>query len=542
MKKILSSILVVTMAIAIAGCSSTGNSGEKSDEEKYGERSKSFVFSYYEGGYGSEWLKAVADDYMENINKDVYIELKPNTDNNTAREKISSSTGTYDLYYIEVDLFNKADVLVELSDLFEMDVPGEAGVKVKDKIETRWLDYYNEDGSYYQMPATNFLGWNWSYNKTLLDETFGAGNYKLPATTNELLEMGDNLFDKSVFLTAYSGYDTTGGADYLRYAYELWFAQMAGLEGYNHYFNGEYNNGGKYEVAKDKPHNIIENKNPIEKTYAFAEALSQGRGGREYMHTKSESLSFLDAQFLQYQGSFKGTEEFPIAFYYNVASAEKEMEAYIKDGIIENQDIRIMKMPVISSIIDRTPTIKNDDTLSKVVDFVDGTGALPDGVSEADVNIVKEARNMVAELVCREFVITKNAQNIPEIKEFLSYLTSDKAQKIAAKESNGLGVLNYGYKPSETDLGITFSEYVKSANAVSKDALIIDIAKFDKKLGVFMGLSWYKDKKVGGGSLTENLYTKQAISSSEIYQSTLDSFSSNWADRIDQYFIQKGGR
>ena len=100
-----------------------------------------------------------------------------------------------------------------------------------------------------------------------------------------------------------------------------------------------------------------------------------------------------------------------------------------------------MKMPVISAITHRTPSIKDDATLSAVVDYVDGiTAELPAGVTEADANIVREARNMVGELVCREFVITKNANHKDVIKDFLAYLTSDRAQRIAAQNCNGPGL------------------------------------------------------------------------------------------------------
>lgn len=101
---------------------------------------------------------------MDNVNTDVYIKLKASTDNESARTKIAGQTGTYDLYYIEVDMFEQQDVLVELSDLMDMDVPGEDGVKVKDKIGQTWVDYNTENGEIYQMPATNFLGWHWVKN------------------------------------------------------------------------------------------------------------------------------------------------------------------------------------------------------------------------------------------------------------------------------------------------------------------------------------------------------------------------------------------
>ncbi len=538
MKKLVSVLLSIMMVLSLAACGN-GSSETGSNEEKYKDRERTFTLCYYEGGFGSDWLQAVVEDYMDNVNTDVYISLKSSTDNETARQKIASQTGTYDLYYIEVDMFEKGNVLEELTGLLDMEVPGETGVKVRDKIGQTWVDYYTEDGQIYQMPATNFLGWNWSYNKTLLDETLGEGYWTLPKTTDELFAIGETLFNKNVFLTTFAGNDTTGGADYLRYCYEVWFAQMTGLEGYGHYYNCEYKDGDQYVVAKDSPKNIEQNKTAIEETYKVAETLCQGQNGVEYIHSKCESLSFIDAQFLLYQGGFKGANEYPIAFYYNTAAGEQEMLPYIKDGIIEEQDVRMMKMPVMSAIIQRTPSIADDATLSAVIDYVDGTVAeAPVGVSETDIEIVKEARNMMVELVCREWVITKDAENKDDIKDFLAYLTSDQAQKLAAKECNGLPVLNYGYVPTDEDMGFTISEYGKSVQKISSEAVVVDYAHFDKKLGRFVGLTWYKDKTTSGGTLCENLYTKQALEADEIYQSTLDSFASTWKDRVAQYYVQ----
>ena len=543
MKKWFSFLLAIVMLLSLAACgggSGAGNGDNAENEEKYANRSKRFTLCYYEGGYGADWLRAVVTDYMDNVNQDVYISLKNSTDNAVAREKITTQTGTYDMYFIEVDMFQKAGVLEELSGLLDMEVPGEAGVKVKDKIDPQWLSYYEEDGSYYQMPATNFMGWNWTYNKTLLDSKLGEGNWALPRTTEELFALGEQLFEKDVFLTAFAGKDTTGGADYLRYCYEVWFAQMTGMEGYDHYFNCLYNNNGTYELAQDYPHNIVENKNAIEKTYATAQTLCQGRNGMEFIHSKSESLTFLDAQFLLNQGSFRGAQEYPIAFYYNGASAQQEMTDYVKDGIIQQQDVRMMKMPVISAIIDRTPSIKDDATLAAVVDYADGKGQLPEGVTQEDAAIVTEARNMMAELVCREFVVTKNAQNKEDILHFMAYLTSDRAQLIAAQNCNGLPVLNYGFVPTEEELGFAFTEFTRSVYDILDTAIVVDIAKFDKPVNLSVGLSWYKDTTVSGGTLSGNLYIKNALTAEEIYESTLQAFAGTWQDRIEQFLIQLG--
>ena len=545
MKKIICLLLSVLMLLSMSACGGTTDGGEEmgADEyiNKYSGRPKTVTLCYYEGGYGVEWLRAVTADYMDNINQDVYISMKASTDNAVAREKISSQTGTYDLYYIEVDMFGRTGVLEELTGLLDMEVPGETGVKVRDKIDQQWLDYYEEDGKHYQMPATNFMGWNWTYNKTLLDETLGEGNWKLPNTTDEFFALGEELFNHDVFLTAFAGNDTTGGADYLRYCYEVWFAQMTGMEGYNNYFNCLYDNNGTYELAKDAPKNVEQNRNAIEQTYQVAQTLCQGHNGVEFMHAKSESLSFLDAQFLLNQGGFRGAQDYPIAFYYNGASAEREMTGYVEDGIIEAQDIRLMRMPVISAILERTPSIPDDATLSAVVDYADGNAdTLPAGVTEADAAIVAEARSMMAELVCREFVITKSAQNKDEIKQFLAYLTSDRAQLIAAQNCNGLPVLNYGYVPTEEALGFQFSQFTKSVYEVLEKAIVVDLAKFDKPISTAVGLSWYKDSTTSGGSLSENLYTGQALTADKIYQSTVDSLSGTWKDRVEQFLIQQG--
>ena len=544
MKKIVCLLLALVMLLSLAACGgdSGSSSGESQiDEDNYANRSKRFTLSYYEGGYGADWLRAVVTDYMDNINTDVYISMKASTDNLVAREKILTQTGVQDLYYIEVDMFDAPGALADITPLLDREVPGEAGVKVRDKIGQKWLDVYEEEGTHYQMPATNFLGWHWTYNKTLLDQTLGEGQYKVPNTTDELLAIGEQLFNKNVYLTAFAGQDITGGADYLRYGFEVWFAQMAGYEGYDRYFKCLYDNNGTVELAKDYPHNIVANKNAIEQTYQLATTLCQGQNGVEFMHAKSESLSFLDVQFLLSQGTFRGAQEYPIAFYYNCSAGEMEMSSYVADGIIPQQDIRVMRMPVISAIIERTPSIPDDATLSAVIDYVDGNSTqLPAGVTEEDVAIIDEARHMMAELVCREFVVPKNAQNQAEIFEFLAYLTSDRAQKVAAQKCNGLPVLNYGYVPTEEDMGFACSEFVKSLQPVLEDAVIIDIAKLDSKAGRSVGLNWYSDTTVSGGTLCENLYSKQALPVDSIYESTLNAYKGNWADRIEQYMIRYG--
>jgi hypothetical protein len=94
--------------------------------------------------------------------------------------------------------------------------------------------------------------------------------------------------------------------------------------------------------------------------------------------------------------------------------------------------------------------------------------------------------------------------------------------------------------PTEEDLGFACSAFTKSVYEVLSDAVVVDIAKFDKMIGVSVGLSWYKDTTVSGGTLSKNLYTKQALSAEEIFESTRNAYAGTWADRIEQYLVQQG--
>ena len=69
MKKLVSLLLSVLMVLSLAACSGKPSGEEGSNAEKYKDRSKTFTLCYYEGGFGSEWLQAVVEDYMDNVNK-----------------------------------------------------------------------------------------------------------------------------------------------------------------------------------------------------------------------------------------------------------------------------------------------------------------------------------------------------------------------------------------------------------------------------------------------------------------------------------------
>ena len=537
-------VLMAALCFSLVGC--TTKESENGEGTKYGKRDRQFTFCYYAGGYGTDWLDAVLDDYMLNVNTEVYINLKRNTNNDTTRTNIKTGVGTYDLYQIEADMFGCSGCLADMSELYEKEVYGESGVKVKDKFGDRWVDYYEENGHWYQMPQTQLTGWNWAYNKDLLDKTLGTGNYTLPRTTDEFLAFGDELYKKGVYLTAFPGADTAGG-DYSRYAYELWFAQMTGLEGYQKYMSGYYRNeqSGEWTFAEDAPHQITQNKTAITEAYKMAQRLctpAVSASDSQYMHAQSMGMTFKDVDVMLYGGRYRGQKVAPIAFSYVGGWLETEVAPFVKAGTITgDQKVMAMKMPVISAIISRTPSIPDEQTLTAVIDYVDNvTATAPAGVTQTDIEIIREARNMVSELICRQFVVTKNAQSKDDIFDFLAYLTSDRAQKIAAKATRGIAILPYGYTPTDEDMGFAISDYTKSVEAIKRDAVIVDEGGLDMPYRSFFGMSWFVDSAAAGGTLSQNLFTKQAEGYETIADSTYKKLNSTYDDIMAQYKVKFG--
>ena len=537
MKKAFLVLLSLTMLMGcFAGCSLRDDpSGGEGD---YSDRPVKITFSYYKGGFGIEWLEAVTKDYMDNINTDVYIELKASSDNAIAKNNIVSDVGIADLYQIEYDMFNLANSLEDLSDVYEMNVYGEE-VKVRDKVPQVALDYYEENGTYYQLSLNRMTGWNWVYNKTVLDNALGAGKYRLPRTTDEFLALGDQLYSKGVFLTAGALADVQGG-EYLHYAFDGWFAQMLGLEKNERYFDGyTQNSAGEWVFCRDNPQMIADNQSSIEAVYTLAENLLRKTTSEpQYLHKDSVSMEYKDLDKVFYGGKFKRQQVPRFAFAYIGEWLEREVEVFFEDGSLtdRNQEIYVMKMPVISAIRSRTPSIKDDTVLAAVVDYVDGvTDTKPVGVKDADVEIVREARNIVVENLCNQLVIPKNAKNKETTKQFIAYLCSDRAQKIAAQATSGIAILPFGYKPTDEDMGFAISPFIRSVQQVTGEAELVNSSHLNQRLAVAANLTWYYDNKNPTRTIAKDIHSGSYTPVSGIYQSTYDYFNRNWENFLQNY-------
>ena len=195
-----------------------------------------------------------------------------------------------------------------------------------------------------------------------------------------------------------------------------------------------------------------------EESLSVMETLLKHSNG--YCDKNSTALSFTDAQrnFLKGQAAMHPNGD------WLGTSVDKE-----------NANVAFMKTPVISAIVDKLDTVRDDKTLSKVIAYIDGDeGAeLPAGVSDADLKTVTNARNMIYLASTTHFVgIPSYANAKPLAKEFLKFMYSEEGAMIFAKSTNGTNLpVNYDYL-GNAEVAAKFSDFQKSRLALMNEDAI----------------------------------------------------------------------
>lgn len=508
------------------------------------------TINYFLGGFGDDYIKAVVKDYTENINPDARINLTPSGSNAGALDKIRAGTGD-DMYIANTNFFGLQQYLLNIDDVIESEVYGEEGVYVGDKINSDILDYFNEKGGHYQFPQNNLTGYRWVMNKSVLDSALGVDAYTVPRTTDELFEFGDTLQLNEVYLTATAiGNGAKVYEDYLEYAFRVWFMQMTGNEAYDKFYDGKYKDGtGEWYRDEISPAALFDaNASAIEAAYAVAQKLctpsSISGKDEQYLHKGSTGMQYKDVDVVFYGGKISGTTQPRMAFMVSGNWLEREVAQFASNGVISmNQEILPIKTPVISAITERT-SFKGEETLRKVIDYVDGVlgATLPVGVSDTDIEIITEARNAAAKGMEEVILITKGTRYPDLCKDFLRYLVSDRAQIIAAKKCSGISILPYGYEPVEADMGFSLSDYVKEFNRLSKDVVIVDLTHGNQGFTQKSGLNWYADTRIiGSNRLARIFFTNAAAPSpSTIVASSKSKFDQIWRSAVNEYNAQYG--
>lgn len=451
-KRIIALLLTLCMlATVIVGCGA--KQGSEGHVSSGGALSGEISICIFNGGYGTEWLEKVAESYQA-INPGAKIKITTTVTPEDTRTLVESGKSNFDIVMLNIDFFNVAskNKLEPLNDVYETIPDGESKT-IAEKVGDKVVAYYTQDENIYQMSwAGGRTGL--CYNETVLDEALGKGKWEVPTTTDELIKLCDAIKAKD-----YYSFSFCAEEDYWDYCLFGWAAQYMGYDEYFDYFSGVYKNDSgkevKADISKSDEFLTATEKGKLE-ALSLLEKLTKKSNG--YSHPKSDVMNFMEAQQAFLSWGFDG-DMTKVAMTPNGDWLENETEYMLSQ---KPQTIKMMKLPVISSIVDQCKTIKDDAALQEVVAFVDGKESkAPAGVSEEDIERIREARNTYHSLsLSQTMVIPSSSKNIALAKDFLVYITSEQAQQIYSQTLQGV-TMPYGFDPTNVDT-IQMSDFQKS--------------------------------------------------------------------------------
>ena len=269
--KLLAIVLVLVMIVAFAGCNnSKGNSEGTSQSSK--KMSGTLKIAFFKGGYGDEWINAIAAEYKRN-NPDVQLSLQGDP-GITAKmgPRLESGANIPDIAFILSTNWQQwaaKGYLEDLSDLYDTTV--ENNKKFKDLLQPDVVDYGKYMDKYWSIP------WNdgcvgIAYNAGMFEEN----GWEVPKTMKEMQEvLLPAIKQKGIAPFAWGG-KVMGYWDFPVIA---WWAQYEGMEGMRTFMKMEgsevYAQEGRLKALEQYERLVLDPTNSIKGAMAMDHIQSQ---------------------------------------------------------------------------------------------------------------------------------------------------------------------------------------------------------------------------------------------------------------------------
>ncbi len=479
--KRMTALLCVT-AMVLTAFTACGKKPDKVDNS--GSDQNNLKILMFAKGYGTQWLQAAADAF-EKKNEGVTVDITLVNSMEVIQADIKNTEFCdTDLYFDIVELsghklleeykyaYENSQAMRDLTALYSKEIPGEGityGEKMNDSIryactvEGRNTEDASDDKYYFAPYVTGAMGLY--YNETVINNALGEGNWEVPNTTDELIALCKRLQEKECQILLPGSMDQWTSSIFLS-----WWAQYEGQENYRKFFEGigfEKNSGMEAEYSAS----ILEQPGRLASLEVSDSLISYENG-----FAPKNAVEINTNNLNEYQTRFT-LSKFNYAFY---PCGDWLMQELQNNSTIESDSvIKMMKTPVISSIIHSTnsysrgqekrlPNVTSDEVLSQVVDYVDGKGELPAGVTEEEVAFVAEARNTVGSKALEHVAYAPAYSNAADLAdEFLLFLASDEGIEIF--KDNCIG----GFAPFDHDYKeLTVTE--QSVYDATKEAVYVD--------------------------------------------------------------------
>ncbi len=484
--RILSFFLAMLLMVSLAACGEE----ETFDPENIVEDTTTLDIMILHKGYGYEWLAALKAGF-EKANPGVTVNLTTISMSDIIRGDIKNyKKSETDLYFDVTSngmgglvqeystYYGGKQALRPLNDVLDSQIPGE-DVTVREKMYSSLLVPFQSEGRdtadtsddvFYGLPyVQGAMGFY--YNETVINEALGEGNWKTPNTTDELIALCERLSAAGCYMLIPGELD--------QYSKSLFVANWAQYEGFENYL--KFYEGVGYDKDRGRESQL-------------SSLIYQQQGRLEAMKVAYDLIS-LDQGFILSNTAEIGTNNLN-DYQKRFVDSKNKLAIYpcgdwlmqeIADnggGSSINSTIKFMKTPVISSIINsvdgystgseaRLPNISDDATLSAVVDYIDGNAdTLPAGVTEAEVEYVRNARNTVGSISDIHAVYAPEFSDAKALaNKFLVYMASDEGIELFKQNCNG------GFAPyKHAYTGLNATE--QSIYEATKDAIYVGDYKF----------------------------------------------------------------
>lgn len=416
----------------------------------------------WDQGYGTKWLNAMLKEFGE---QDWVKEKYPtfnyhvaiNDQQNYTQNRISvGKANTIDLFFGgDVDtMYGDDSKLLDLTEpVFNQKVPGE-DILFKDKMRQdmlgllEWRTLAGDEETppkYYSVPWSFGTGII-AYNETLF-EKLGLVE---PRTSDEFIALMETVKNKNIPEYKHTHSIISSKVSYFAYLYHTWWGQYEGYEGYSNYFNAIDYDGilGSPEVIKQEGR--LEALKVAEKMYKTANG---------YFDTKSTEFDFVAGQ----GRLFMGEGLMMINGDWFSCEMEEMATEYYQRGY--EYTIGAMKIPVLSAVVNKTPSIQAvataqsvtaDQMLARVIDEVDAgaTSSAFEGITQEDFDFVRTARGTTHALgVTAQTVIPSYATAKNLAVDFVRFMATDRANEIYAENTlGGRMAFNYDLKTKNIEL------------------------------------------------------------------------------------------
>lgn len=386
---------------------------------------------YRKGGLGLDWLLKLIDAFEEK-----YPEYSVSYDYASESQYLTGSFGLgaeydpNDLYMIPATSITPTklkEYAEPLTDILSHTVDGES----KTIGEKFWSDVIeplkDENGDVNSIP---YGGGSLSivYDTQIINGV----DFVVPNTTNELEEL--TILLKEHNYTPFMNF--TGGGYWLQ-ALMNWFVQYNGLDYWKNTYLALTDEEGN-SPSKDV---LVADDGRYEALKVCEKILTS-----ETIYNGSNDSTFTEAQTLFLNG--KAVMMVNGSWLMNEMSTDESKQHYA-----------MMKMPIISSLINQLDSVSNDSELSSLITAIDSYDSVEDvplsgegyDVSEADRNRVFEARNCLYSTFFEDaFIIPKYAKAKDGAKKFIEFYCSDEGMEIYTQATKMSTPLDYD--KSEIDM------------------------------------------------------------------------------------------